>query len=262
MCRGAGVGTLAALVLFASPRDVVTLEERFNRIDWPAIYGSIHLKNTSYGLDTEIKLLIKYAGQRSLSGVVNTFHFTMDIPVQHMSLEGPFDVKEMREVTLHLFGENELLGYALVVSRRKDVFRYFGYAMDKVARLKLYNVKLNVSEVELDELAKTFGGNISWLVISEIRDTELDAAQFFGMRLEESEIVSDVVRRGRVRALKIVDPTHKLTLTLSGSGRIYTPRSGISVHTLAATVAPLLKMLHEKRVLAKGSPLGQLPKPL
>ena len=256
------MGTLASLVLFGSQRDASTLEAKLNSITWPATYGSIHLRNPSYNLNKEIRLLIKYAGQRSLGGTTNTFHFTMDIPVQHISLEGPFDVKEMREATLYLFGEDELPGYALLVSDRKDVFRYFGYAMDVTVQVRLYNVRLNVSEVELDELARTFGGGISWLVVSEIRDTEIDAAQFFGMRLEDSEIVSDVARRGRIKALKIVDTTHKLTLILSNSGRIYTPRSGISVHTLAGTIAPLLEKLHEKQVLTRGSPLGQLQKPL
>jgi len=113
------MGVLARILMFPSVQRKL---EAFSKLDSLAKegaefeYGSIHLYNEKYGLDVKIKLLFKALKQGRLqSGDLSDIYIIpLDVPVEHESLEGKFDVKERREVYLVHFVDPQLENLAVI----------------------------------------------------------------------------------------------------------------------------------------------------
>lgn len=79
-------------------------------------YGYIHLHNVKYGLDVKIDLLFKVLKQSRLQGndLSDIYTLLLDVPVEHDSLEGKFDVKEFREAYLVHYMDPQLENFAIM----------------------------------------------------------------------------------------------------------------------------------------------------
>jgi hypothetical protein len=113
------MGVLARILVFPSVQRKL---EAFSKLDSLAEggvefeYGSIHLYNEKYRLDVKIKLLFKVLKQGRLqSGDLSDIYIILlDVPVEHESLEGRFDVKERQEVYLVHFVDPQLENFAVM----------------------------------------------------------------------------------------------------------------------------------------------------
>ncbi len=248
------VGVLAKLYMFGSGRDV----ERFAR-DIKGKAGSrveyswVNLNNKEYNLNVRIKLLAEASVKRvsRLTEIGEEYYrFRIDIPVQHMSLEGEWRVKEARTVDMVLFEEEGLETVALALSDRKDVYRYFEQALPHFSRVRVSRAILDIRDPRVvEELSRSLG-EIQWIYLSDIKDPRVTQAMFRGRRLEESEIVASLYGIGRVSGLIIYDRERRLRITLGGSGSIYTPKQ-VTAPDLAKSIAPTLRFLVERGVLTR-----------
>lgn len=254
------MGTLIYIVRLRSlnerERLVAELDKRVGKTEK---YSTVHLFNEKYRLDVEIDLLVQIEKKKTLdTKLYDGFYygFRVEVPVRLESLEGLFEVKASRLANLLLYFDNELAGYALLIGYRKDVFSPLGYALQRLTGITLRSVKLRIDDPKvMQDLASQYGP-IRWLAVSNIRDTEVQSALFYGYRLEDSEIVADIAQRGSITAIKIYNERDKLQLILGKRGVIYTPQTHITAPQVAETLAPIIKHLDKLGVLKEGKSLA------
>lgn len=217
-------------------------------------YDMIRLYNREYGLNLNIKLLIRIALHRVLPGsdISDIYRIEVDVPVEHRSLEGEFRVKEMREAYL-VYPKASQNDHA-DVERIAVVATERGSSTITYALRALRKLGFTADEgfIELPQGAKAIDvlkelGNIGWVFISDVRDTHLKGAGLYGDRLQYSEVLMDLASRGgRIKATIIEHSARDVRIILSERGTIYSPKL-VDYGTLASSLYFLSSGFFEAR---------------
>lgn len=219
-------------------------------------YDMIRLYNREYGLNLNIKLLIRIALHRVLPGsdISDIYKIEVDVPVEHRSLEGEFRVKEMREAYL-VYPKASQNDHA-DVERIAVVATERGSSTITYALRALRKLGFTADEgfIELPQGAKAIDvlkelGNIGWVFISDVRDTHLKGAGLYGDRLQYSEVLMDLASRGgRIKAAIIEHPARDVRIILSERGTIYSPKL-VNYGMLARMVKEIASVLFKHNLV-------------
>jgi hypothetical protein len=143
------------------------------------------------------------------------------------NLDGQWKAKKLRTVFLYFYEDFELEDTALAYSQSSLDVKAFLSALGHISsvirpqRLKLKFLGDKDFLKKINEL-----GNIGWIVISHIPDYTLAGGALWGRKLESSEIVSDLIRRGgEVTALVVENPRKNLRVIISSRGTIYSQKT-------------------------------------
>jgi hypothetical protein len=214
-------------------------------------YGSIHLYNKDYDLDKTIRLLFKVFVQTRLQrdGISNIYRVDLDVPVEHDSLEGLFTVKEKREVYLVHFLQPPVENMAIMTTQHSaSTIRYALRALSKqgFSPVESY-IELPLGKRAVDVLKEL--GNIGWVYVSDIPDVHLKGAGLYGSRLQNSEVLEDlVIRGGRVKAAVIEHAEKGMRIVISERGTIYSQRS-LDIISMARVTVGIISILNKYKLI-------------
>jgi len=243
------MGVLARILMFPNAQKKL---EAFSKLDElvgkePGYeYSNIHLYNETYKLNVSIKLLLKVTKQGrlpSMQYISDIYILTLDVPVEHKSLEGKFDVKEAREVHLAHYTEAQLEKIAIMLTERGS--RTLSYALQALRKIGFNPlesiIELPTGQKAVDILHEI--GNIGWVYIDEIRDTHLRGAGLYGRSLQYSEILEDLTTRGgQITAAIVEHPQRDIKMIISQRGSIYSQQN-LDIITLARVIKDVLYVM-------------------
>jgi hypothetical protein len=214
----------------------------------PIEYGSIHLYNKKYGLDKTIRLLFKVSVQNRLqtyydSVVSDVYKIDIDVPVEHDSLEGMFKVKERGEVQLVHFLKPPVENVAIMTTEhRASTIMYALKALGKQGFLPIESYIELPRGKKAVEVLKEFG-NIGWVYVGEIPDAHLRGAGLHGSKLQNSEVLEDlVIRGGKIKAAVIEHRERGVKVIVSEKGAIYSQRQ-LDITWMASTVMEIISIM-------------------
>lgn len=215
--------------------------------------------NEEYKLDLKIKLLFlveRYAQQRlpqvgrSYEGLGSEmFKISVDVPVELNSLEGTWRVKESMSVYLAHYTIPEVENVGIMLSERANkAIRYALNALRKTD-IRLYDTIIQLSRrPNIKEVLKELG-EVGWIWIGDIKDTHLREVGMYGRRLQNSEVVEDLLTRGgRVKATIIKNDELGMRITLSEKGTMYS-QVAIEPQTMALGLTNFVKILKKHRLI-------------
>ncbi len=245
-------GTLARLYIFESGRQAQRfIDDLESKLNSPIKYGQIRWINKDYNINTNIRLMAKVEKkvmQKFFDIRESYYHFSIDIPVFHISLEGEFRVKEVRYLDFLVYDIEGLDRIALALSDRKDVYKHFEKALPSFSKHLPARIALNLRDPSLIEDLSSKIGGIEWIFVSNIQDPKVYQAMFRGRDLQESEIVMALSELGHVSGLVIYDRSRDIRITLGRNGSLFTPRK-ITAADMAKTISRTLKILLEHNLL-------------
>ena len=252
------MGVLARILMFTSVQKKL---EAFSELDSLAEnrteyrYGSIHLYNDKYQLNVQISLLFRVSMQSKLQGsdLSNIYTILLDVPVEHESLEGKFNVKERREVYLIHFMESQLENFAIMSTGHGS--RTLSYALKALQKIGFTPLE---SYIELPSGAKGVDvlrelGNIGWVYVGEIPDVHLRGAGLYGIRLQNSEVLEDLTSRGgKIKAAIVQHPQRDIKIILSERGSIYSQQT-IDIVTIARILKDIILVMNKHNLIRRRS---------
>jgi hypothetical protein len=252
------MGVLARILMFPSVQRKL---EAFSKLDSLAKegaefeYGSIHLYNEKYGLDVKIKLLFKALKQGRLqSGDLSDIYIIpLDVPVEHESLEGKFDVKERREVYLVHFVDPQLENLAVISTEHgSKTLSQALKALQKIAFTPLESyIELPSGSKGIKVLKEL--GDIGWVYVDEIPDAHLKGAGLHGTKLQYSEILEDLTSRGgKIKAAVIHHSQRDVKIIVSERGSIYSQQN-IDIVTIARILKDIIPIMNKHGLIRKRS---------
>jgi hypothetical protein len=211
----------------------------------PQDYANVNLYNEDYNLNVRIRLLFRIFLQSRLQSndISDIYKIEIDVPVEHVSLEGMFRVKEGREAQLvHLKTppvENIAImstehGSKTITHALKALHKY-GFMADE----SFIEIPRGTKAIEiLKEL-----GNIGWVFVSDVPDIHLRGAGLYGTKLQNSEVLEDLTSRGgRVKAAIIEHQQRGIGIVISERGSIYSQRR-IDIVTLARLIREVITIM-------------------
>ena len=243
------MGVLARVLMFPNAQKKL---EAFSKLDELVEkkseyeYGNVRLYNESYKLNVAIKLLLKVSKQDKLPGmqdISDIYILTLDVPVEHESLEGIFDVKEARKVYLIHYTEAQLENIAMMSTESgSNTLSHALRALRKVGFNPIESIiELPTGQRAVDVLREI--GNIGWVYVSEIRDTHLRGAGLYGRSLQNSEILEDLTTRGgQITAAIVEHPQRDIKMIISQRGSIYSQQN-LDIITLARVIKDVLYVM-------------------
>ena len=248
------MGVLARILMFTSAQKKL---EAFSKLDDLAekkvvfMYGKILLHNIEYQLNVPIKLLFKVSRQNRLQGsdLSDIYTILLDVPVEHDSLEGKFDVKELREVYLAHYIDPQLENFAIMSTEHGS--RTLSKALEALRKIDFIPLE---SYIELPSGTRGIDvlkelGNIGWVYVSEIMDTHLRGAGLYGIRLQNSEVLEDLTSRGgRIKAAIVQHPQRDVKIILSERGSIYSQQS-IDIVTIARILKDVILIMNKYKLI-------------
>lgn len=171
--------------------------------------------------------LISHVSNSTQSSVIKV---EFDVPIMVEYVGGVTDFKKQGYVELFFYQEEELNNVALAVSNEKlSIQTFFKRIVPFLERSvknetgeelpKPQRIRINTNTRDFLSKVKNLG-SIGWVYVSQIRDTWLRFASLGGKRLEESEVVHDITKRGAVSAM-ILENRKGHRVIISGRGTIY-----------------------------------------
>jgi len=246
------MGVFAQLISFRNAQAKLDALREFERLTLKSFtYGTIRLYNEYYKLDVEIKLLIKSAKQQMyMKGVLAPEYFDVDVevPVEHISLQGIWQVKEKKKVYLYHYADPDIENYCIAFSDGERGVRALLKAFE-VMSLRPQPLRISIPHgirglKVLEEL-----GIIKRAYVRRIMDTYVKGAQLYGEELQRSDILHGLVSRGgKLTAAVIQIPDKNMVLILSERGSIYSQRK-IPHSQFALELAEILKLLKSKNLI-------------
>jgi len=252
------MGVLARILMFTSVQRKL---EAFSKLDELAEkkeeykYGYIYLLNDKYRLNVQIDLLFKVLKQSRLQGgdLSDIYRILLDVPVEHDSLEGKFDVKELREAYLVHYMDPQLENFAIMSTGHgsRTLSRAL-VALQKIGFTPLESYIELPSGTRGIEVLKELG-NIGWVYVSEIIDTHLRGAGLYGDRLQNSEVLEDLASRGgRIKAAIIQHSQMDVKIILSERGSIYSQQA-IDIVNIARILKNVILVMNKHNLIRKRS---------
>jgi sorbitol-specific phosphotransferase system component IIA len=217
-------------------------------------YDSIHLYNKEYELNVKIRLLFKVSIQSKLQRdyISEIYKIDIDVPVEHDSLEGMFKVKERRDVELVHFTNPQIENIAIMTTKHRTATIASALkALNKYGFSPVESyVELPVGKRAVDILKEL--GNIGWVYVGEIPDAHLKGAGLHGVKLQNSEVLEDLVLRGgRIKAAIIEHRERDIKIVISEKGAIYSQKF-VDTASMASIVMEVISvMLRHKMIRFK-----------
>jgi hypothetical protein len=217
----------------------------------PMEYDSIRLYNEDYGLDKTIRLLFKVSVQSILyrDYISNIYKIDLDVPVEHNSLEGSFNVKEKRDVQLVHFLHPSVENMAIMTTAHgSSTIMYALRALNKQGFMPIESyIELPLGKKVVDVLKEL--GNIGWVYVSDIPDAHLKGAGLLGSMLQKSEVLEDLITRGgRVKAAIIEHSERNIRIIISRKGSIYSQKN-IDIFSMANIVREVISVLKKYNLI-------------
>lgn len=223
------MGTYVSILKFRSKevRDsfrIKLLELAENSKGRPITYKSFKVRIGDNTINAELK--IRFNVQTALKSSPAIINIEVDTPVELENLDGTWDVKEKKDITLFFYEDDEELSdIALGISDGSKGIRSFMEAIPHLHLPPPQRIKLRFARTPefVDKISQL--GSLGWVSLSRIRDRSLKAAGLWGQDLQSSEIVSDLLKRGaEVVSLVVVNDRKGLKIVVSNRGSIYSQR--------------------------------------
>lgn len=220
----------------------------------PQEYDRIHLQNAEYSLNVWIRLLFRVYkhGKLYSDELSDMYRIEIDVPTEHDSLEGKFNVKEKREVQLVYYVTPPVDNVAIMSTEHRAAT-----ISRTLKALQKYGFTPTESYIELPRGPRAIEvlrelGDIGWVYVGDIPDIHLRGAGLYGTRLQNSEILEDLASRGgRVKAAIIEHPERGVKVILSERGTIYS-QEYVDVNTLARIIRGVLTVMSKYGLVRSG----------
>jgi hypothetical protein len=224
----------------------------------PIEYMKVRLINEDYNLNVDIRLLFKVFVQTRLESteLSDIYTIELDVPVEHYSLEGVFKVKEKREVQLMHIKTPPLENMTIMATVHKA--STIPYALKALSEKCKFNP--DESFIEIPRGTKAINvlkelGSIGFAYVSEVYDVHLRGAGLWGIQLQNSEILEELISRrgGRIKAAIIEDCERGVRIVLSEKGTIYSPER-INIASLAKMITRIISVMFKHNLVRRGRP--------
>lgn len=244
------MGTYVGILKYVSSEDRELFREQLKGLveqtkEKPIKYRVFNAYLYEKRLEVELKIKVT---TMSLYGSLN-FDVEIDVPIEVVHLDGKWDVKEKRKVSLFFYeNDNELEDTVLAVSNGTkgvksflDAIRYL--RLKSPQRMKLRFVR---SRDFIEQITKL--GTLGWVWLSGVRDRHIKWAGIGGQDLQRAEVVTDLLRRGAfVSALVVENPRKGIKIIISDKGAIYSQRN-LRPHEIAAELKELIKFFKSSKL--------------
>ncbi|RLF07881.1 MAG: hypothetical protein DRJ69_06725 [Thermoprotei archaeon] len=229
------MGTYIRIIKFPDINTKFKFENKLNSIaekSNPVSYDNLNLRIVINNEDKEFSIPLKLKvkkipAQRSLLGpnfLGHIFEVETDIPLGLENLDGFWNVKEKKTVTYISYKVDPISTYSLLTGDSKKGVEK---TLDALHKLKLpIPVRMKIKFLKGSRFIKLIKdmGSIGWIYLGGLTDYHLKGFAAYGKKLEASEIISDLVRRGgMVTAIVIYSERKNLKVILSDRGSIYSP---------------------------------------
>mgnify|MGYP000117784891 CR=1 FL=1 len=173
----------------------------------------------------------------------------LDVPKRIEHMDGVWDIKEKKVVEYISYAVSPLETYSLLVGDSKEGVNG---ALNALRQLGMpIPVKMQIAfrgGVRFIELMKRLG-SIGWIYVNRIPDYHVKGASMHGIRLEEAEILRDLISRGgEVTAIVVYNESKGLSIILSGKGTIYS-RQNLRGEDIAREVKGILELFQEYNLI-------------
>lgn len=252
------MGVLARPLMFQSVQHkleaIQKLEELAN--SGRAIeYSKIRLYNPNYGLNQVIHLLFRVVRHHSITkepiGALGPerYEIEIEVPVEHESLEGEWSVKEKTELFFLHYVVQELERFAILVTEGSS--KGVRYTIEALRARGInpteYFVKMPTREQLRDFVNEL--GEVGWIWIGDIRDTHIRHVGAAGRKLQNSEIIEDLLQRGgKPKAIIIESSSKNVKVVLSERGTIYS-QTAVQPIQMAQHLTGILKLLIKYKLI-------------
>ncbi len=169
------------------------------------------------------------------------YKIEVEIPVEHNSLEGKWNVKEVKEVYFYHYKNPDIENTAVLITDNGSKA-----ITGTIKALEKLNIPLARTLIEIPtgpsalKILRRLGG-IGWTFVSDIVDSHLAQAALYGKRLENSEILEEFLQRGgRIKAVVLYNEKRELKIILSSRGVIYSQRN-VRITEFATDIANIIK---------------------
>ena len=198
------MGVLASILMFATVSNKLNFLSRLEElVGKRREYDKVPWRLKEYNIDLNIPFFfqlerIGFQQELSQESIIGSevFLLKVDVPVEHRSFEGLWRVKDTKELRIFHYIKPEIENFAIMVT--DSGHKAVNCALSVLKKQGLYPLEVYVELPSgrrgLDLIRDL--GNIGWVFIGDVLNSHVKGAGLYGIDLQRSDIIEDLLERG------------------------------------------------------------------